>query len=791
MYLEDVQAEIGRLLERLIWVFVVIVGMLALLLLYVVRQSMKIEQGRSRSEAALRESHEKYRALAEVATEGTMMVVDGRCTYFNATMLEMLGYDAEEFLLLDLEDLLPPAEGGASPSPLADLLKGRAQPGHFEARLHKKNGELLEVMAAATPITFAGKDGFILVAKDIGRAERIEGELLGGPHKYQPLADQISLGVFRVAAGRRRVLTRANPSARRLFGVPAEADLSGVDFLELLLDPRERADILRDMEARGVVTDRVVRLRAGAGQGPVVALSLVAVRDESETVKHWDGLAQDVTRQRKLELQRDTLIAELQTSLLFLNDSIKHAQYQPPRCAMTTPIGQAAEQMTRQGSSALFVTAESGAVVGLVTDRDFRERVAAQRLSPARPVFEIMSAPLVTIPDTALVYEAILLMQEQGKRHLAVRDGSGQITGLVTNIALLHFDRYSSIVMTREIAQAESVEALAGLYERLPRLVGALVDSGAKPRNVTRVITATLDAIVNRLIDLAAARLGPPPLPFAFVALGSEGREEKTLVSDQDNAIVYADPPPDEAGRASAYFLALGAFVCDGLAAIGCPYCRGGIMAKTPEWCQPLAQWKEYFTRWIATAQPQEFLEINMFFDFRAMHGEGQLLAELRAHIGRRLKATVPFFVNYAQNALLYKPPIRFFGGIVADSLGGQPRTFNLKDALRPIIGFARLYALQHALSATNTLDRLQQLLEREAVKRSICEEAMAAYDCLMGLRLTQQVAALRSDAAPSNDVDPKTLTAIQTSTLKQALLQVASIQKQIQQDFVVTGPTL
>jgi CBS domain-containing protein len=173
------------------------------------------------------------------------------------------------------------------------------------------------------------------------------------------------------------------------------------------------------------------------------------------------------------------------------------------------------------------------------------------------------------------------------------------------------------------------------------------------------------------------------------------------------------------------------------------------------------------------------------------MHGDGQLLAELRQHIGRRLKATVPFFVNYAQNALLYKPPLGFLGGLVPETLSGQPKLFNLKDALRPIIGFARLYALQHGLTATNTLDRLQQLQDREAVKRTVCDEAVAAYNCLMELRLKRQAAALRDLTTPGNDVDPRTLTAIQASTLKQALLQVVNIQKQIQHDFVAVAPTM
>jgi CBS domain-containing protein len=382
-------------------------------------------------------------------------------------------------------------------------------------------------------------------------------------------------------------------------------------------------------------------------------------------------------------------------------------------------------------------------------------------------------------------------MQEKGKRHLAVRDANGNITGLVTNVDLLHFDRYSSVVMARELAAASSVDALAAVHERLPRLVAALVDSGAKPRNVTRVVTSTLDATVHRLIALAVERMGPAPAAFAFLALGSEGREEKTLVSDQDNAIVYADVPRDQAAGASAYFLHLGTEVCDGLAKIGYPHCKGHVMAKTPRWCRPLAAWKEYFGGWIESAKPQDFLEINMFFDFRAAHGTGELLAELRDHIDKRLRLSTPFFVNYAQNALLYKPPLTFFGGIAAESIGGHPRTFNAKDALRPIIGFARLYALQHGVRDTNTLDRLQRLLEKGAIKRALYDDAVGAYDHLMRLRLRQHVAHAGAWIPSANDVDLNALTQLDTTILKQSFHQIVAIQKQLQSDFVGAGANL
>lgn len=793
MYIEDVQAEIGRLLGRLLWILVGIIAVVAALLAYIVRQSMKIEQQRTRSDAALRESHEKYRALVEVTTEGIAMVLDGRCAYLNHAMLEMLGYHEDEALLLDLPDLFPQDAGLVGPGPdvLAALLAGRPVVDQCEARLRRKDGESVNVILAATKISFAGRDGVILIAKDVTPRRQVEHELLGARRTSRALADQIGVGVFRVVLGRRPTVIEANAVARRLFGLADVPDLSAADFLDVFLEPKVGADLLRDMGAVGSVTARIAQLTPQKGHAPVVSLSLVAVKNEEGAVTHWDGMVHDVTAQKKLELQRETLIAELQTSLMFLNDPIKHAQYRPPACGPEQPIGKAADQMTRQSSSALFVTSPAGAVLGIVTDRDFRERVAAKGLSHSDPVCEIMSAPLVSIPDTALVYEAILTMREKGKRHLAVKDASGIVTGLVTNVELLHFDRYSSVVMTREIARAGGVEEIAAIHERLPRLAAALVESGAKPRNVTRVITATLDATVNRLVALAAERLGPPPAPFVFVALGSEGREEKTLVSDQDNAIVYGDVAPDGAQAAAAYFLQLGTEVCDGLAKVGYPYCKGGVMAKTPRWCRPLSAWKEYFGQWIESAKPQDFLEINMFFDFRAVCGSGELLADLRDHIDRRLKLSVPFFVNYAQNALLYKPPLGFFGGILPESVGGHPKALNVKDAIRPIVVFARLYALQHGVRDTHTLDRLQRLLEKGAIKRALHDEAVGAYTHLMQLRMRRQVLGVVSDGRFTNDIDPQSLTQIEATVLKQAMHQVGNIQRQIQQDFIASGPTL
>jgi CBS domain-containing protein len=194
---------------------------------------------------------------------------------------------------------------------------------------------------------------------------------------------------------------------------------------------------------------------------------------------------------------------------------------------------------------------------------------------------------------------------------------------------------------------------------------------------------------------------------------------------------------------------------------------------------------------WAEAASPQDFLEINIFFDFRAVSGSGELLGELRDHIDKRLKLTVPFFFNYAQNALLYKPPLSFFGSIVVESVGGHPKTFDVKDAMRPIVGFARLYALQHGVRDTHTLERLQRLLEKGAIKRTLYEEAVGAYNYLMQLRLKHQAMNAAGSGQPTNDVDLQALTQIETTMLKQTFHQVANIQKQLQHDFVGSGANL
>ncbi|MCK5100751.1 MAG: hypothetical protein KAR45_21750, partial [Desulfobacteraceae bacterium] len=261
---------------------------------------------------------------------------------------------------------------------------------------------------------------------------------------------------------------------------------------------------------------------------------------------------------------------------------------------------------------------------------------------------------------------------------------------------------YTSLI--REINQATKVEEIIGKHSQLPRLIHSMLTSGTKIRTVTWLVTALSDAILNKLLTFATAKLGDPPVPFAFITLGSEGRKEQTLKTDQDNAIIFKDPNEGQTSEnLQPYFLKLGEKVCTWLDQSGFDFCQGGIMAKNPKWCQPLSIWKKYFSSWIHAASPEDLLHTSIFFDFRFAYGDRQISDDLSAHLLNSLSGWAGFFRNMAVNAVYFKPPIGLFGNFLVNSKGPHKHCIDIKMANIPIVDFARIYSLKHEIKETST----------------------------------------------------------------------------------------
>ncbi|MFI5380103.1 MAG: DUF294 nucleotidyltransferase-like domain-containing protein [Tepidisphaerales bacterium] len=781
----DAKDGMPQIQRSMVRVAMIVSGMVALLLVHVMRESLRLERERRDVEGHLKDTTERYRSLVEAATEGTLLVLDGRCRYANPILLEMLGYSEHELELLDPADLIPSGpDNAAAWDSLKRLQNGEEPAGAVEGVLRRRDGSLVDCVLALSRISFAGRDGFILLVREA------RSHFAGGPeenperwHRLAKVADGTTVALFRARAVRWGAIVEANREAVELFGPVQEGSTELSRSLgDLFGSEDEYAEFVKELEAEGSA-ERRLRVPGQGDRVRVLLLRAALRREESGAAIFIDGVAQDITAIVARESEREAVIQRLQTSLLFLHEPVRQLSRPAVSCGAETPIDDAAAVMAANESTCILVR-ESGREIGIVTDRDLRDRVLAAGVAAEEPVRRIMSSPLVTISERAQIYEAMLAMQRQNVQHLAIVDEAGRVVGVVRGKELLQAPGYGAIVLTREIAAAGSAEDVALCCRRVPALARTLLDCGAHPRNITRMVASVCDAATEWLVSLALAELGPAPAPFAFVALGSQGRQEQTLFTDQDNAIIYAAREGDAASPGE-YFRQLGSRVCAWLDHAGYALCRGGIMAGNPRWVQPLAAWEQYFDGWVSRAEPQELLEFSIFFDLRCVCGERGLVRELRTHVRATLKDCPAFYPQFAQNALQFRPPLRLFGKILGGGHTGESAGLNLKDAMLPIVNFARLYALQHEISETHTLDRLGKLAAAGVLLPSSHDEIAAAYDFLMRLRLRRQAAAIQAGEPPDNTINHRKLGHLDEAMLKQSFAQIDAVQKRISLDFL------
>jgi len=316
--------------------------------------------------------------------------------------------------------------------------------------------------------------------------------------------------------------------------------------------------------------------------------------------------------------------------------------------------------------------------------------------------------------------------------------------------------------------------------------VRSLIHSGATANNVTRFITTVSDTILNKLMAMTLDELGPPPVPFSFMIMGSEGRQEQTLKTDQDNAIVYQDPNPELAASVNRYFIKFGTMACTLLNRVGYDFCTGEVMAMNPQWCQPLARWKAYFSEWIHAAEAEDLLQASIFFDFRHGYGDESLIDELRRHLVSSLEGWSGFLRHMTENALHFKPPLGFFRNFVVETQGRHRNAFDIKSAMTPIVDFARVYALKNGVEETNTLERLDQLRLRKVLTFQEYEELEKAYSFLMQLRFVRQITAVVDESQkPDNYINPRKLTHIEQTMLKEIFKRIEKFQAKMNFEFI------
>ncbi len=454
-------------------------------------------------------------------------------------------------------------------------------------------------------------------------------------------------------------------------------------------------------------------------------------------------------------------------------------------CGTSTPIYLIARKMGEHKVSCLFVRDEGGKVIGFVTDITLRDRVIALKQDASQPIHMVMDEQILSISKEAYVYEAILLMFRTKSRYLLVED-KGEFVGFLSRNRLLSEQAQSPLVFIQSVKLALNSKELKEKWEKVPQIVAQLLGRGVHAEIVNQVITTIADTISLKVIEEVFGEIGPAPAKFVYIVLGSEGRKEQTLKTDQDNAIIYEDKANEHREEVRAYFLDFATRVSGKLNEIGFVYCSGAFMASNPKWTHSLSHWKRNYKSWIEDALPESAIKFSTFFDCRTIYGTITIMDELRAFLDEELQAPVEkFFVYLAKNALQYEPPLTFFKNIRTYKLESK-EVFDIKKAMTPIVDLVRVYALQNRIfRKENTGERLKALKEKGVFTEVQLNELMQSYYYLMGLRLKRQAQHIINDRkAPENYIELDSLTKIEQVTLREIFKTIQNFQAGIRMKF-------
>ena len=562
-------------------------------------------------------------------------------------------------------------------------------------------------------------------------------------------------------------------------------------------DTNEQLHIVRSgaLELRNAEGDLVMRPAEGDVFGFPSLMNVAPLRNQSITIEdsliyHLDGQVFAELRRKNdrfdtyfIRLLSDRLLARPATTKLHGAEGRAVSQLitrSPVAIEGTSSIQDAARMMVNERVSAILVTCD-GKFCGIATDRDLRQRVVAQGLPIETPIGKIMTPNPISIDADDLAYEAALTMMQNKIHHLPVmRDG--KLIGMVSRSDFMRIETEHPLYLVNDIAKQTTVQGIVDACKRLPALVASQISADADGEQLGKFITTITDSVTQQLCRIAESELGSPPCSYVWVALGSQGRHEQSARSDQDNALVLDDSATEQDDD---YFKALARIVNDGLNDCGYVYCPGDVMASNPDWRKPLATWKKYFNKWITVPEAKALMHANIFFDLRAVYGEGSLVDELKESIRKDAKRNELFLALMAKNAMNFQPPLGFFRQFVLEKSGEHKNTLDIKKhGIMPIVEIARIRALAAGEVRITTRNRLRAAAKAGELTESDAANLIDALDFIEKLRVEHQNRQLHAGKRPDNHLSPDELSSLVRHNLKSAFNQVSVSQSALLNRF-------
>ena len=465
------------------------------------------------------------------------------------------------------------------------------------------------------------------------------------------------------------------------------------------------------------------------------------------------------------------------------------------RLLFTTPVGEiamplitvpgaitiqeAAQAMVKNKIGSLVILNENNIPTGILTDRDLREKVVAKGRSVSDPVKNISNLSLIRADAKGSCFEALMKMIQYNIHHVLVVD-EGTITGIVTNHDLMLLQGTSPVSFAKDILVQESIEGLIPLTRKVLNVIGLLLKEESHFSHLSNIISEINDRIFRKVIELAEKKLGPPPLPYCWVVLGSEGRKEQIFKTGHDNVLIYSDPAtPGEEIEAAGYFSVLSNWIKESLSLLGVPASPKGYMAADPRWCQPFRTWRTLFGKWITAPSMEETPKILGFFDARPLSGKYMLFQGIRDQITPWiLEQKGAFFKTLGGLAVNTSVPAGFVGNRVFEKDGTPTGKLDLKmRGILPLVDLVRLFSLAHGLGETSTLGRIKALKARDKELEKMEGELTHAFEYMMLMLVHHQYQQIRIGLRPDTFLEPNQLTNLDKKTLREAFQLIARLQ--------------
>jgi CBS domain-containing protein len=459
----------------------------------------------------------------------------------------------------------------------------------------------------------------------------------------------------------------------------------------------------------------------------------------------------------------------------------------PLKISSTTPIKDAALLATENMIDSVLIT-DQGLPVGIVTDKDFRSKVATGRFPLSNAIDKIMASPVITVTENISVAEAQLVMLKHGVTHLCVtQDGTdkSEVKGIISEHDLVVAQANNPGVLLKEIKRSQTAKELKLVRDKLTDIIQSSLNKNIPLTHINSIAGEITLAIVKRAVEQSILDLGSPPARFAWLSIGSQGRKEQLLLTDQDSILVFEDVSAEKYRDVKDYFLKLAKKATAILEKVGFVFCPQGHMASNMLWCKSLTDWTKQYNSWMNTPGENSNEISSVFFDYEMAFGEQKIEDAITETIFKNAKNNVLFF-DYLGNDAIKKPtPLNFFKKFNLEEEGENKGKFDIKTrALMPLVDGARMLTMSNGIKGINsTYLRYKQLA---IVDPKFSEVYLNCADAYLVLSKFRAVEGLKNDSS-GQYINLDELNKVDREKLKNALNPMRDLEELIKDRFQLT----